>query len=156
MFSEQTQAAMTREVAKYPPDQKRSAVMACLTAVQQERGWLSTEIMDAVAARLEMRPIEVYEVASFYSLYDHAPVGRHKISVCTNVSCMLCGSDEVVAHLKRGLGIDFGETTSDGRFTLREVECLAVCGGAPAMMIDGEYFENLSAERIDEILDDLD
>ena len=96
------------------------------------------------------------EVATFYSMYDHAPVGRHKINVCTNISCMICGSDDVLSHLKQRLGIGPGEMTSDKKFSIREVECLGACGGAPMMQIDRDYYENLNAARIDEILDELE
>ena len=142
---------------KYPPDQKQSAVMAALTFVQEENGgYLTTELMDAVAAFLEMPKIAVYEVASFYSMYELKPVGRHKVCLCTNISCMLRGSEELGEHLKQKLGIDFGQTTSDGKFTLKSVECLAACCGAPAMQIGPHYYENLSTERIDSILDALE
>ena len=146
-----------RWIAKYPPEKKQSAVMAALRIAQdQNGGWLTQELIDAVAAYLEMETIAAYEVASFYSMYEHSPVGRHKISVCTNISCMLRGSDEVVAHLQERLGITLGETTSDGRFTLKEVECLGACVNAPMFQIAREYHENLTAEKIDAILDTLD
>jgi NADH-quinone oxidoreductase subunit E len=156
MLSKESLARIDREIAKYPPDRRQSAVLAALTAAQDEHGWLSEPLMDYVAELLGMRPIQVYEVATFYSMYELKPVARHKISVCTNVACMLCGSDEIVAHLKRKLGIGFGETTADGRFTLKEVECLAACGGAPMFMVDKTYYENLTPGRVDEILDKLD
>ncbi len=148
--------AIERECAKYPPEWRRSAVMAALRIAQEELGWLSRETMDFVAELLGMRPIEVYEVATFYSMYDLKPVGRHKINVCTNISCMLCGAGDIVAHLESKLGIKLGETTPDGRFTLKEVECLAACGGAPMMQIGGTYHENLTPARVDEILKGLD
>jgi NADH-quinone oxidoreductase subunit E len=156
MLSKESLARIDREIAKYPPDRRQSAVLAALTVAQDEHGWLSEPLMDYVAELLGMRPIQVYEVATFYSMYELKPVARHKISVCTNVACMLCGSDEIVAHLKRKLGIGFGETTADGRFTLKEVECLAACGGAPMFMVDKTYYENLTPGRVDEILDKLD
>jgi len=144
-------------IAKYPPEQKQSAVMGALSIVQEANGgYLTTELMDAVAEYLEMAPIAVYEVATFYSMYELKPVGKHKICVCTNVSCMLCGSDDIVAHLKQKLNIGFGETTADNKFTLKEVECLGACGGAPMMQIGKTYYENLSSEKIDEILAKLD
>ncbi|CAK0747370.1 NADH-quinone oxidoreductase subunit E [Gammaproteobacteria bacterium] len=146
-----------RWVAKYPPERKQSAVMAALRIVQDDNGgWLSQAHLEAVASYLEMPPIAVYEVATFYSMYDLAPVGRHKVCVCTNVSCMLRGSDEVMAHLTQRLGIKAGETTADGRFTLREVECLGACVGAPMMQVGHQYYENLTSERIDRILDSLE
>ncbi|MGD8591567.1 MAG: NADH-quinone oxidoreductase subunit NuoE [Gammaproteobacteria bacterium] len=144
-------------IAKYPADQKQSAVMPSLTIVQEANGgWLTTELMDAVAEYLQMPPIAVYEVASFYSMYEHKPVGRHKICVCTNISCLLCGSDGVVEHLENKLGIKMGQTTADGKFTLKVVECLGACVGAPMFQIGKEYYEHLTPEKIDAILDSLD
>ncbi len=156
MLSKESLAKIDLEVAKYPSEHKQSAVIAALHIAQDEHGWLSVPLMDYVADLLSMRPIQVYEVASFYSMYDLKPIGRHKISVCTNISCLLRGSDDVVAHLKDRLGIGFGETTADGRFTLKEVECLAACGGAPMFQIGKVYYENLTPERIDEILAGLE
>jgi len=156
MLKKESLASIDREVAKYPPERKQSAVMAALRIAQDEKGWLDVETMDFVAGLLEMRPIQVYEVATFYSMYNLKPVGRHTIAVCTNVSCMLCGSDSIVDHLQRRLGIKLGETTADGRYTLREVECLAACGGAPMMQIGKEYYENLTPEKVDGILEQLD
>ena len=112
--------------------------------------------MDQVADYLDMPPIAVYEVATFYSMYEHKPVGRHKICVCTNVSCMINGSDDIFEHLSNKLGIGFGEVTADGRFTLKEVECLGACGGAPMMQIGHTYYENLTPELVDQILDGLE
>ena len=143
-------------VAKYPDDQKQSAVMQALIIVQSANGgWLNQASMDAVADYLEMPKIAVYEVATFYSMYELKPVGKHVIAVCTNVSCMLRGSDEIVSHLKNKLGVGWGETTEDGRFTLKEVECLASCGTAPACQIGDCYHENLTPSKVDEILDSL-
>ncbi|MDA8390834.1 MAG: NADH-quinone oxidoreductase subunit NuoE [Gammaproteobacteria bacterium] len=156
MLSEESRAKIDQEIAKYPPEHKQSAVMAALHIAQDEHGWLSVSLMDYVAGLLDMRPIQVYEVASFYTMYDLKPVGRHKISLCTNISCLLRGSDDIASHLKKRLGIGFGETTPDGRFTLKEVECLAACGGAPMFMIDKTYYENLTPGRVDEILDKLE
>lgn len=157
LISAASRAEIDRWLAKYPPDRKQSAVMAALRIVQEQNGgWLTTELMDAIAVYLEMPAIAVYEVATFYSMYELKPVGRHKICICTNVSCMLRGSDKIVAHLREKLGIRFGETTADGKFTLKEVECLAACGGAPMIQIGREYYENLTPERIDEILATLD
>lgn len=144
-------------VAKYPADKKQSAVMAALRIVQDANGGhLTTELMDAVADYLEMPRVSAYEVATFYSMYELSPVGQHKICVCTNISCMLCGSDEIVAHLKKRLGIGFGEITPDGRFSLKEVECLGACVGAPMLQIGTQYHEHLTPETIDQILDGLD
>ena len=144
-------------INKYPADKKQSAVMSALRIAQdQNRGFLTEDLMDAVAEYLDMRPIAVYEVATFYSMYELEPVGKHKICVCTNISCMLLGSDTVVNHLSNKLGINLGETTTDGRFTLKEVECLGACVNAPMIQIGDKYFENLTEEKIDQVLDALD
>ena len=157
LISAESKAEIDKWVAKYPLDQKQSAVMAALRIVQEANGgWLTTELMDAVADYLDMMPMAVYEVATFYSMYELSPVGRHKICVCTNISCMLCGSDDVVAHLRKRLGIGLGETTEDGRITLKEVECLGACVDAPMCQIDREYHIKLTPEKIDAILDQLD
>ena len=156
MLSEQAQNEIDREIAKYPPEQKQAAVMAVLRIAQSEQGWLNEEILDYIAHRLEIPSIRVAEVATFYSMYDLQPIGRHKISLCTNISCMLRGSDAIVKHLQDKLDIKMGETTKDGKFTLKEVECLAACGGAPMMQVDDEYIENLTPERVDEILAGLE
>ena len=144
-------------VAKFPPERKRSAVISALHAVQHENdGFLTSELMDAVAAYLGLAPIHVYEVATFYSMFETKPVGRHHVSVCTNISCMLRGSQEVVDHVEKKLGIKTGESTPDGRIYLkREEECLAACTGAPMMMVDHVFHENLTPESIDKILDEL-
>jgi NADH-quinone oxidoreductase subunit E len=141
-------------IAKYPPEQKRSALLSALTVVQEENGgWLSTELMDAVAEYLELPTIAVYEVASFYSMYELEPVGRHKVSVCNNISCMLGGADAIIRHIERKYGVKLGGTSADGRFTLkREEECLAACAGAPMMAVDGHYHENLTPEKVDAVL----
>lgn len=144
-------------IKKYPANQKQSAVISALTIVQKENGgYLTQELMDAVAAYLGMPKIAVYEVATFYSMFELKPVGKYKICVCTNISCMLCGSEEIVAHLKEKLGINFGETTPDGKFSLKSVECLAACGSAPAMQIDRDYYENLTCQSVDDILASLE
>lgn len=155
MLSKESLDQVKREIAKYPPERKQSAVMAALRIAQEEHGWLSVPLMDYVAELLGMRPIQVYEVASFYSMYDLKPVGKHKVSVCTNISCMLCGSDAIVKHLELRLGIKLGQTTPDKKFTLKEVECLAACGGAPMFQIDKTYYENLTPQKVDEILASL-
>ena len=143
---------------KYPAEQKQSAVLAALRAVQHEnKGYLTTELMDAVAEYLEMSKIAVYEVASFYSMFETKPVGKHSISVCNNISCMLMGADNIVDHVEKKLGIKTGESTKDGKFYLKcEEECLAACCGGPMMMIDHIYYENLTTEKVDEILESLD
>ncbi|MEK7758621.1 MAG: NAD(P)H-dependent oxidoreductase subunit E, partial [Pseudomonadota bacterium] len=122
---------------------------------QEEHGCLSVPLMDYVAELLGMRPIQVYEVATFYSMYDLKPVGKHKISICTNISCMLCGSDAIVKHLQQRLGIKLGETTPDKKITLKEVECLAACCGAPMFQIGKTYYENLTPQKVDDILASL-
>lgn len=143
-------------ILRYPPEQKRSGVFEALRVVQAENnGSLSVELMDAVADYLGMPNIAVYEVATFYSLYHLNPVGRHVIDVCTNISCSLNGSEQVVEHLKKRLGIDFDQTTADGKFTLREVECLGACVAPPVCQIGKKYYEKLSPEKIDEILSKL-
>ena len=141
-------------VAKYPKEEKQSAVMSALMIVQEEHGSLSKELMDAVADYLQMPAIAVYEVATFYSMYEHKPLGKHLVNVCTNISCKLRNSAEVVEHLEKKLDIHLGETTEDGLFTLRAVECLGACVNAPMMQIDKAYYENLTAEKIDAVLDD--
>lgn len=157
LLSSEVRAEIDKWVAKYPPEQKRSAVMSALRLAQEANsGWLTEALIEAVADYLEMPPIAVYEVASFYTMYELKPVGRHKICVCTSISCMLCNSDSVVNHLKAKLGIGFGETTEDGRFTLKEVECLGACVNAPVMQIGNTYYEHLTPEKIDEILAGLE
>ena len=152
-LSAESLAQIERELAKYPQDRRQSALMAALRIAQDEHNWLSDELIEFVAGVIGVSPARAFEVATFYSMYDLEPVGRHKIYVCTNISCMLRGSDEIVAHLKKKLGVAFGETTADGKFTLKEAECLAACAGAPMMQLDRDYFENLTPQRIDEILD---
>jgi len=156
-LSEHVREEIDHWVAKFPPDRRRSAVISALHAVQHENhGFLTTDLMDAVAAYLGLPNIQVYEVASFYSMFETKPVGRHHISICTNISCMLRGSQGVVEHVENKLGIKTGESTPDGRIYLkREEECLAACTGAPMMMVDHVYHENLTADRIDRILDEL-
>lgn len=141
-------------IQKYPEDQKQSAVMSALRIVQEQHQHLTPELMDAVAEYLDMPAIAVYEVATFYSMYEHAPTGRHLINVCTNISCKLRGSHAVVEHLEDTLKVKLGETTSDGRFTIREVECLGACVNAPMMQVDKDYHEKLDNQKIDKILDE--
>lgn len=157
LLSKEVRDQIDHWLTKYPANQKQSAVIPALTIVQAANGgFLTNALMDAVAAYLSMPKIAVYEVATFYSMFERKPVGRHKICVCTNVSCMLSGSEQVVAHLKQKLKIGFGETTADGKFSLKEVECLAACGGAPMMQIGRDYYENLTPEKIDAILNNLE
>ena len=157
VLSEHVREEIDRWVAKFPPGRERSAVLAALRAAQHENeGFLTVELMDAVAAYLNLPPIQVYEVASFYSMFEPRPCGRHHVSVCTNISCMLCGADDILAHVERKLGIRVGESTPDGRIYLKkEEECLAACVGAPMMMVDHVYHENLTPEKVDQILDAL-
>lgn len=157
LISDAARAEIDRWIAKYPPEQKRAAVIAALHIVQdQNGGWLSVDLIEAVAEYLEMPPIAVHEVATFYTMFDLKPVGRHKINVCTNISCQLNGSHRIMSHLQKKLGVKVGETTSGGKFTLKEAECLGACGGAPMMMIDKTYYEHLTPEKVDEILDQLE
>ena len=157
-LSEHAKAEIDRWIKKYPEGQKQSAVLAAMREVQHENdGYLTRELMDAVAEYLEMPPIAVYEVASFYSMLETEKVGRHSISVCTNISCMLNGSDTIMQHIEKKLGIKEGESTEDGRYHLKqEEECLAACCGAPMMMVDHVYHENLTPEKVDEILEKLE
>lgn len=145
-------------VKKFPEGRQRSAIIGALQAVQHENdGYLTPELMDAVARYLALPPIQVYEIATFYSMFETTPVGRHSISVCTNISCMLRGSDEIVEHLEKKFEIKTGESTADGKFYLkREEECLAACCGAPMMMVDHEYYENLTPEKVDAVLEKLE
>ena len=143
---------------RFPEGRQRSAVIAALHAAQHENeGFLTQEQMDGVAEYLDLPPIQVYEVATFYSMFQTRPVGRNDVAICTNVSCMLRGADEIVEHVEKKLGIKLGESTADGRvFLKREEECLAACCGAPMMMVNHVYHENLTPERVDEILDGLE
>ncbi len=154
LLSSHARAVIDEWVAKYPEERKQSAVLAALREVQHENhGFLTTELMDAVAAYLGLPRIAVYEVASFYSMFETKPVGHHSISVCTNISCMLRGGDDLLAHVEKRLGIKAGQSTPDGRIYLKpEEECLAACCGAPMMMVDHVYHENLTPEKADEIL----
>jgi len=157
VLSYQTKQAIDCWLTKYPPEQRQSGVLFALKLVQEENGgWLTENLMDAVAAYLKMPKIAVYEVASFYSLFELKPIGRHKICVCTNIACQLCGAEEIVEHLEKRLGIKMGETTQDGRFTLKGVECLAACGGAPMMQIGPVYYENLTPEIVDTLLEKIE
>jgi NADH-quinone oxidoreductase subunit E len=152
-LSDQARAEIDRWIAKYPPERKRAAVLAALHIVQNENGgWLSPELIEAVANYLDMPPVAVQEVTTFYSMYDLQPVGRHKVYVCNSISCWLRGSGKLLDHLKEKLGVELGETTADGRFTLKQAECLAACGGAPALIVDGEYHENVTPEGVDALL----
>jgi NADH-quinone oxidoreductase subunit E len=145
-----------REVAKYPDDQKQSAVMIALIIAQDEKGWLSTETMDFVAGYLGMAPVAVYEVATFYNMYNLQPTGRHKLTICTCLPCGLQGSLAAADHLKARLGIGFGETTPDGRFTLKEGECMGACAMAPVLLVNNKkMLDYMSNDKIDALLKDL-
>ena len=158
LLSADSRATIDAWLEKFPADQKQSAVLAALHAAQEQNGgWVSRELMDAVADYLDMSPVRVYEVGTFYSMVELEPVGRHMVALCTNISCMLCGAESIVAHVENKLGIKLGETTTDGRITLKlEEECLAGCTGGPMMTVDGHYHENLTPEKVDGILDALE
>ena len=145
-------------IARFPAERKKSALLGALNIVQHEnKGYLTTELMDAVAEYLELAKIEVYEVASFYSMYELNPVARNNVAICTNISCMLMGAESIVDHVENKLGIKLGESTPDGRIYLKvEEECLAACAGGPMMQVNHKYYENLTPEKVDEILDGLE
>lgn len=156
MLTTESIRKIDREIAKYPDDQKQSAVMAALAIAQEELGWLPSEAIEFVADYLGMPPIAAYEVASFYNMYDLKPVGRHKLTVCTNLPCMLSGGVDAADYLKKKLGIDFNETTSDGRFTLKEGECMGACGDAPVMLVNNRRMCScMQPEEIDKLLEEL-
>ena len=149
-------ALIDQAVAKYPPDQKRSAVMAALTIAQDEKGWLSTETMDCISQYLGMPPVAVYEVATFYTMYDLKPVGKCKLSICTNLPCALQGATAAAAHLKQKLGVEFGGTTADGAFTLKESECLGACGDAPVLLVNNKRMAcAMTADRLDQLIEEM-
>jgi NADH-quinone oxidoreductase subunit E len=157
IFSDHTRKEIDHWLAKFPEDRKRSAVIGALNAAQhQNHGFLTTELMDAVADYLDMAAIHVYEVASFYSMYETTPVARNNVAICTNISCMLMGSDLIVEHIENKLGIKIGESSEDDRIFLKcEEECLAACSAGPMMQVNHVYHENLTIEKVDEILDGL-
>ena len=156
MLSAEVRSKIDRELAKYPPDQKQSAVMSALAFAQDEHGWLSTDVMDAVAHYLGMPPVAVYEVATFYTMYNTKPQGRFKVSICTNLPCALSGASKAAAHLKERLGIGFNETTADGAITLKEGECMGACGDAPVLIVnDRRMCSFMSDAKLDELVDDL-
>jgi len=158
LLTPESRARIDAWIAKYPADQKKSAVLSALQIAQEQNGgWVSRELLDAVAAYLDMPPVLVYEVGTFYSMIELEPVGRNMVALCTNLSCMLCGAETIVEHVEKKLGIRLGETTADGRITLKlEEECLAACTGGPMMTVNGHYHENLTPEKVDEILDALE
>jgi NADH-quinone oxidoreductase subunit E len=156
MLSAESLQRIDREVAKYPAGQKQSAVMAALIIAQDEKGWLSTETMDFVGQYLGMASVAVYEVATFYNMYNLQPTGKYKLTVCTCLPCGLQGSLEAADHLKARLGIDFDETTPDGRFTLQEGECMGACAMAPVLLVNNKKMHDyLSKQRIDALLEEL-
>jgi NADH-quinone oxidoreductase subunit E len=157
LLSEDTRREIDHWVAKFPPGRQRSASLAALRAAQeQNQGFLTADLMDAVAEYLKLAPIQVYEVARFYSMFETHPCGRHHVSICTNISCMLNGAEELLTHAERKLGIRANQSTADGRiFLKREEECLAACTGAPMMMVDHVFHEHLTSERLAAILDEL-
>jgi NADH-quinone oxidoreductase subunit E len=156
MLSPESLALIDKEVAKFPAEQKQSAVMAALRIAQTEQGWLAPETIEAVAQYLGMPAIAAYEVASFYNMYDLKPVGRHKITLCTNLPCQLQGADRLAEHLKAKLGVDFGETTADGRYTLKEGECMGTCGSGPLCLHNNHKMHaHLTPEAVDKLLDEL-
>ncbi len=156
MLSPQAVEKIDYELTKYPADQRQAAVMSALRIVQTERGWLSKESITEIAQYLRMPEIAAMEVASFYNMYDLSPVGKYKITICTNISCMLRDSDVIVNHLKTTLGVGFNEVTPDGKFCLKEGECMGCCGGAPLMHVNNtEMHEFLTVVKVDAILEEL-
>ena len=156
MLSAESLKKIDREIAKFPAEQKQSAVMAALAIAQVEKGWLSTETMDFVAQYLGMAPIAVYEVASFYNMYDLAPVGKHKVTICTNLPCALSGGVDAAEHLKQCLGVGFNETTADGRVTLKQGECMGACGDAPVLLVNNKRMcGSMSNDKLDKLLAEL-
>ena len=157
MLSDQIQAKIERELTKYPADQKQSAVMAALRFVQDEKGWIANEDMADIAAYLGMPQMAVYEVATFYHMYNLKPMGKYTLTICTNLSCQLCGSDDTLAHLKKKLGIGLGEVTPDGKYGVREGECMGACVDAPMFTINNKKLcGRLTPQKIDQILADLE
>jgi NADH-quinone oxidoreductase subunit E len=149
-------AKIEREAQKYPPEQRQSAVMAALAIAQDEHGWLSNELMEAVAKVLGMPPVAVYEVATFYAMYNLKPIGRHKVTVCTNLPCALSGGADAAEYLKRKLGVDFNQTTADGRFTLKEGECMGACGDAPVLLVNNKRMCGfMSNGKLDALIEEL-
>jgi len=156
MLSADALKKIDREISKYPSDQKRSAVMAALAIAQDEKGWLPTEVMDFVASYLDMPPIAVYEVATFYEMYNTEPTGKYKLALCTNLPCALHDAAKAAAHLKQKLGIGFGETTADGLFTLKQGECFGACGDAPVLLVNNKRLCSwMRPEALDGLLAEL-
>lgn len=156
MLSPESLKKIDREIAKYPIDKKQSAVMSALAIAQDEKGWLSNEVMDFVAKYLEMAPVAVYEVATFYNMYNLEPLGKYKITVCTNLPCALSGGNDAADYLKQKLGIDFNQTTDDGKFTLKEGECMGSCGDAPVFLVNNKRMCSfMTNDAIDQLLEEL-
>ena len=156
VLSPEALAKIDQAAAKYPPDKRQSAVMAALTIAQDEKGWLSTETLDFVAQYLGMPPIAVYEVASFYTMYDLEPVGKYKIALCTNLPCALQGANVAAEHLRKKLGVGFNETTADGRFTFKEGECFGACGDAPVLLLNNKRMCcTMTPDKLDQLLKEL-
>jgi len=156
MLSAESLKRIDREIAKFPAEQKQSAVIAALAIAQDEKGWLATETMDYVAQYLGMPPIAVYEVASFYNMYNLEPGGRHKVTVCTNLPCALSGGADAAEHLKQCLGVGFNETTPDGRITLKQGECMGACGDAPVLLVNNKRMcSRMSQDKLDQLLAEL-
>ncbi|MCW5589570.1 MAG: NADH-quinone oxidoreductase subunit NuoE [Legionellales bacterium] len=155
LISAERIAEIDHWIAKFPPDQKQSASLQALRIVQDEKQWLSEELICAVADYLDMPKIAAFEVATFYSMYDLKPVGKYKINICNSISCQLNGSEKLIEHVEQTLNIKVGETTQDGKFTLKKVECLGACVNAPACYIGRDYYEHLSNEKLDQILKEL-
>ena len=156
MLSTDSLKKIDREIAKYPPDQKRSAVMSALIVAQDEKGWLSPEVMDFVASLLDLPPVLVYEVASFYTMYNLKPVGRHKLTICTCLPCGLQGALDAADHLQERLGIGFNETTPDGQFTLKEGECMGACAMAPVLLVNNKKMHDyMTNEKLDQLIEGL-
>ena len=157
MLNTESLSRIDREINKYPPDQKQSAVMAALAIAQEELGWLPSEAIEFVANYLGMAPMAAYEVASFYNMYDLKPVGKYKLTVCTNLPCMLSGGVDAAEYLKQKLGVGFNETTADGKFTLKEGECMGACGDAPVMIVNNRRMCNcMQPGEIDKLLAELE
>jgi NADH-quinone oxidoreductase subunit E len=156
LLTQEAYKKIDRELAKFPADQRQSAVMAALAIAQDEKGWLSPEVMQDIATYIGMAPIAVQEVATFYNMFDTRPVGKHKISVCTNLPCALSGGERAAHYLKKKLGVDFKETTADGKFTLMEGECMGACGDAPVMIVNNKRMcSHMSDEKIDTLVEEL-
>ena len=155
-LSDAARGRIERETAKYPPEQRQSAVMSALAIAQDEHGWLPDEVMEDVARVLGMAPVHVYEVATFYNMYNLKPLARHKVVICTNLPCALSGATEAADHLKRRLGVEFNETSADGSVTLKEGECMGACGDAPVLILDNKRMCSfMSNDKLDALLDEL-